>query len=223
MKPLLILISFILIISFLLNLKLLHDRYFPPKITFKVLEVIDGDTFKIHEGKETRRVKLMGVNTPEAGKCLSSQAKEKLAELVLGKEVSLENQFSDSYGRIMANVFIGNQYINKEILKVGMGRMDYYDNPRRDELKTAYGEARTKKLGLFSGICLSLIPPKSLTSQTPCNIKGNLDDNTQKKIYFLPNCRNYSQVTVDLSTSDQWFCSEDEAKKAGFVKSQTCN
>ena len=181
---------------------------------YMVLEVVDGDTFKIEGG---RRVRLMGVNTPEAGKCLSDKSKDKLSELVLGKEVVLKDQFSDPFGRIMANVFINNKYINKEMLLSGLARMDYNQNPQRDELKKAYEDARNKKLGLFSGICLSNKPLNN------CAIKGNVDDNIQKKFYYLQNCKNYSQVLIDLSTDDQWFCTEAEAVKAGFSKSKTCD
>lgn len=222
MRHLIILISLIALISLTLNFKLLRDRFVQKKATFKVLEVIDGDTFRISDSNETRRVRLMGVDAPELGKCLSDEAKYKLAELVSSKEVTLEDQFTDPYGRIMANVFIADRYINKEILASGLGRMDYDENPRREELKTAYAQARTKKLGLFSSFCISTVPPVSNTG-IPCSIKGNLDDNTRKKSYFLPGCNNYAQVTIDLSTDDQWFCTEGEAVKAGFAKSRTCD
>ena len=219
MKPLFIFVSLIAAFSIFLNFKLYN--LLPKQTTFKVTEVIDGDTFKIVSGGEERRVRLIGVNAPEIGKCLSQEAKEKLGGLVSGKNVVLEDQFNDPYGRIMANVFIDGRYINKEMLSSGLGRMDYYNNPRREELKIAYGEGRAAKSGIFSTKCLSLTPPTS-SSGVPCNIKGNIDDNTQKKIYFLPKCKNYSQVTIDLSTSDQWFCSEPEALKASFLKSPAC-
>src|SRR3989344_4488533 len=121
----------------------------------------------------------------------------------------------------MANVFSGDSYINKEILSFGLARMDYYENPHREELKTAYGEARAKKFGIFSGVCISKTAPTTQEGML-CDIKGNLDDNTQKKNYFLSTCRNYSQVTIDLSSEDSWFCTEEEAIKAGFSKSKTC-
>lgn len=222
MKPIIALISLVALISLILNAKLLRDRLVPQKVTFKVLEVIDGDTFKINDHNETRRVRLMGVNTPEIGKCLSDEAKYKLAELVSSQEVTLEDQFSDPYGRIMANVFIGDRYINKEMLLTGLGRMDYYENPHKVELKAAYAEAKSKKLGIFSNFCISRTPPVSETGII-CSIKGNIDDNIRKKSYFLPVCKNYSQVTIDLSTDDQWFCTEEEAIAAGFSKSRTCD
>lgn len=222
MRPLPLFISLIAAVSLILNAKLIYDRVTSNRTVYQVIEVIDGDTFRIKSGKEDRRVRLMGVDTPEAGKCLAEGAKDKLTELVMGKDVILKDQFSDPYGRIMANVFAGNIYVNKEILLSGLGRMDYYENPHKEELRVAYADAKLKKLGIFSGICISLVPPKN-SSGISCAIKGNIDDNTQKKIYFLPACRNYSQVTIDLSISDQWFCTEGEAVKAGFIRSPTCD
>lgn len=223
MRPLLFTISLIAVISLLLNAKLIYDRIISKRAGFRVQEVIDGDTFKIISNRQERRVRLMGVDAPEMGKCLGQKAKDKLSELIMGKDVVLQDQFSDPYGRIMANVFAGNIYVNKEMLSLGLARMDYYENPHREELKTAYNEARKQKLGLYNGSCISLIPPISPITHSPCDIKGNIDDNTQKKIYFLSTCKNYSQVTIDLSTSDQWFCTEKEATAAGFTKSPTCN
>ena len=219
-------VFFVAFASLLLNFKLLAERQTFKPTSFKVLEVIDGDTFKIESGSETRRVRLMGINTPEAGKCLADKAQEKLKELVLGKDVILQDQFNDPYGRIMANAFIGNTYVNKEMLLLGLGRMDYAENPHKEELKAAYAKAREEKIGLFSQICISLIPPiRQLAdpkSPIPCAIKGNLDDNTQKKSYYLLICKNDSEVIIDLSTEDQWFCSDAEAQKAGFTKSPNC-
>lgn len=142
MKILIFIICLIAAASLFLNVKLIRDRKITTQPTYKVLEVIDGDTFKI---ENDRRVRLMGINTPELGKCLSSQAKEKLSGLTLGKDVTLTDQFSDPYGRIMANVFVGKDYLNKEMLLSGFARMDYYENPHKDELKKAYAEAREKK------------------------------------------------------------------------------
>lgn len=222
MKIFTIFVSLVAAFSLLLNFKLLTDRSTPKSAQFSVSEVIDGDTFTIENEGETRRVKLIGVNTPETEKCLSNEAKDKLSDLIADKEVVLEDQFSDPYGRIMANVFVDGTYVNKEMLHLGLGRMDYYENPHREELKVAYGEARSNKLGIYSSTCLSLTPPDNPKTGQLCTVKGNVDDNTAKKIYFLLDCNNYSQVTIDLSTDDQWFCTEEEAVEAGFSRSKTC-
>lgn len=114
---------------------------------FKVTEVIDGDTFKI-DFENGKRVRLLGINAPELGRCLANEAKDKLTQLVLGKSVVLTDQFTDPYGRIMANVFADNVYVNKEMVSSGLVRTDSTQNPKREELKTANAAATQTKLGL---------------------------------------------------------------------------
>lgn len=219
-----LIVSFIAVVSLLLNIKLLIERKNQETVSYKVLEVIDGDTFRVESGGELRRVRLMGVDAPEIGKCLSEDAKAKLEELLLNIKITLKDQFTDPYGRIMANVYVGppagGLYINKEILASGLGRMDYNENPKRNELKQAYGEARINKRGIHSEICVSENAP--IIDGVLCDIKGNIDDNTQKQSYYLPECPNYFQVQIDLSTEDTWFCSEEDAANSGFIKNSNC-
>ncbi len=207
-----LLISLIALISLIFNARFILQNQ---KNQFKVIEVIDGDTFKI-DFENGKRVRLLGIDAPELGRCLAADAREKLSKLVFGKEVTLTDQFTDPYGRIMANVFVGNVYVNKEMVSSGLARTDSTQNPKREELKTANSVATESKLGLHGDKCISIVSPKN------CVIKGNVDNEKPYKTYLLPGCRNYSQAVIDLSTEDQWFCTETEATSAGFIKSSTC-
>ncbi|WP_369678760.1 sunset domain-containing protein [Planococcus faecalis] len=51
-------------------------------------------------------------------------------------------------------------------------------------------------------------PPKEAT--TDCDIKGNIN-RSGNKIYHLPSDSSYEQTNPE-----EWFCSEQEAKNAGF-------
>jgi len=55
-----------------------------------------------------------------------------------------------------------------------------------------------------------------------CNIKGNINRNTKAKFYHFPGCSTYSPAIVEKFNGDQWFCTEEEAQKAGFTKSGGC-
>jgi hypothetical protein len=198
------LISLIALISLIFNAKFILQN---KTQIFRVIEVIDGDTFKI-DFDGGQRVRLLGVNAPELERCLGAESKAKLAQLVLGNKVTLSDQFTDPYGRIIANVFMGQTYVNREMAASGFVRLDYTANPRRDELKAVYHH---------DDRCLSVKPP-----DPKCVIKGNVDNEKPYKTYLLPGCRNYTEAKIDLSTEDQWFCSEAEAKTAGFIKSSTC-
>ena len=80
--------------------------------TFKVSEVIDGDTFKVSggwkwKGETGDTVRAKGYDTPEKGKKGYQAAKDKLRELILGKQVELKNPATFTYGRLLCDVYAG--------------------------------------------------------------------------------------------------------------------
>jgi endonuclease YncB( thermonuclease family) len=70
-------------------------------------------------------VRLNGIDTPEMkGKSVldeekeaAKQARDFVSNLVLNKFVRLENIDSEKYGRILADVYIGNIHLNEILLK----------------------------------------------------------------------------------------------------------
>ena len=98
----------------------------------RVIKVYDADTITIasklpYDDSPMYRlsVRLNGIDTPEMkGKCVSDEEKEsaKLARdfvsnLVLNKVVRLENIESEKYGRILADVYIGDIHLNNLLLR----------------------------------------------------------------------------------------------------------
>lgn len=76
----------------------------------KVLRVIDGDTLVIDldMGFEThtiKRVRLLGVDTPERGQINYNEAKAFATGTVLGKDVYVQTYKADSFGRYLADVW----------------------------------------------------------------------------------------------------------------------
>ena len=53
-----------------------------------------------------------------------------------------------------------------------------------------------------------------------CDIKGNISFETGEKIYHVPGQKYYSQTVIDTSFGERWFCSEEEARAAGWRKSR---
>lgn len=52
-----------------------------------------------------------------------------------------------------------------------------------------------------------------------CNIKGNV--NTQgERIYHVPGQRYYNETRISASHGERWFCSEEEARAAGWRRSR---
>jgi len=54
-----------------------------------------------------------------------------------------------------------------------------------------------------------------------CSIKGNISKNTGERIYHTPGQEYYSQTRIDLNSGERWFCSEADARAAGWRKSRS--
>ena len=182
---------------------------------FRVTSVYDGDTIWLKSGD---RIKLIGVNAPEIGRCLADEAKQKLSDLVLDKVIDLKEEKRDEWGRKMSLVYVGETLVNLEIMKAGLAKPDYTPNSRSEDIKNASRLASQNKTGVYGDICKgSKTPP-----EPKCVIKGNIDKSTAKHYYHLPNCRHYSQIVLDLDTAENYFCSEAEAVRAGFTLAPDC-
>jgi endonuclease YncB( thermonuclease family) len=107
-------------------------QFIPPINTGIVIKVYDGDTFTLaghlpYDGSPLYRfsVRLNGIDAPEIkGKGISDEEKEAakvardfVSKLVMNKFVRLENIESEKYGRILADVFIGDVYLNELLIK----------------------------------------------------------------------------------------------------------
>jgi len=180
----------------------------------RVTTVLDGDTF-VAEGKG--RVRILGLDAPELSHCYGRESKRRLEKLILNKRVRLEVLRRDMYKRYLASVWVGKTLVAETLLKEGFARPDYTDINYNERLKAAYKYAKSHKIGLYSGVCVSQGPPNS-----HCVIKGNIDTGTNNKFYHYPGCRHYKYVKIDLDRGERWFCTRAEAEAAGFVKASRC-
>jgi len=53
-----------------------------------------------------------------------------------------------------------------------------------------------------------------------CNIKGNVSIETGEHIYHVPGQEHYSETIIRPEFGERWFCSEAEARNAGWRKSR---
>ncbi len=65
-------------------------------------------------------------------------------------------------------------------------------------------------------------PAKSSSAAT-CTIKGNISTSKgHEKIYHLPGCTSYNATVITTSAGERWFCTEKQAKDAGWRKALNC-
>ena len=61
--------------------------------------------------------------------------------------------------------------------------------------------------------------PKPTPVSTSCTIKGN-NSSGGERIYHLPGQRFYNVTKIDTSKGERWFCTETQARNAGWRKSK---
>jgi len=115
-----------------------------------VTQVIDGDTIVIQGG---RHVRYIGIDAPEEGEPYYLEAKRVNRELVAGKKVRLERDISetDKYGRLLRYVYVGDTFVNAEIVRQGYAWAKAYppDVKYQPYLEAMEKEARQLKRGIW--------------------------------------------------------------------------
>lgn len=61
----------------------------------------------------------------------------------------------------------------------------------------------------------------ALLPTSSCTIKGNISIETGERIYHVPGQQYYDATRISRQHGERWFCSEAEARKAGWRKART--
>jgi len=95
-----------------------------------VVRVIDGDTIELADG---RRVRYLGIDTPELGEDYGTEASARNKELVENKVVELQRgkRDKDEYGRLLRYVYVDGVFVNAELVAGGYARAYIFDPDER--------------------------------------------------------------------------------------------
>ncbi|SFD70150.1 thermonuclease family protein [Methylobacterium sp. 13MFTsu3.1M2] len=197
--------------------------------------VTDGDTVVIRG----TRIRLHGIDAPESAQLCQDVAGKSyrcgqvaalaLADRIGEASISCEPRDTDQYGRTVAVCRKGDEDLNAWM--VSQGYATAYQRYSRDYVE-AETTARALKRGLWAG---TFDPPSDwrrakrasgvetrperekplAPTQAACAIKGNISRKGDK-IYHLPGTRDYDRTVIDTGSGERMFCSEDEAKAAGW-------
>ena len=130
----------------------------------KVIRVADGDTLTIliEPIKLDMPVRLAGVDAPEKHMAFGQASKQSLSDLAYGRQVLVEWNKKDKYGRIVGKVIIDGQDINIVQVQRGMAwHFKEYAKEQSEEDQAAYAQAEraasAARVGLWQD--LDPIPP----------------------------------------------------------------
>lgn len=142
-----------------------HPRREKLGSTYKVTEVVDGDTLKASstDSNNTVSVRLIGIDAPETShpskpvQCFGRKASNKLTNLVESKTVHLKSDDSqanqDKYQRLLRYVYLQNEtHINKKMIRQGYAYEYTYNTPYKyqEDFRKAEKRARNTNAGLWA-------------------------------------------------------------------------
>ncbi len=177
---------------------------------------------------KSNAVRLAGIEAPDpAQPCFKANGKRwscadaathALSRLVRGRKIACELSNPDKGLISLAHCRVGDIDIAAELVKEGhvFASEGYFRTYGSEE-----EAARAAKLGLWQGqnerpsIWRARVWDEAKRSAPDgCPIKGFV--RSQSRIYAMPWSEDYDQRNIKTVKGERWFCSEDEARAAGF-------
>lgn len=207
-----------------------------------VASVIDGDTIEIHG----QRVRFNGIDAPESRQhCDDAKGFEypcgRRAAQALDKFLAASRPLHcafvdrDRYGRLVGNCDRADgRSVQSWLVEQGLA----LDWPRYSNGAFAAEQVSAKAAhrGVWQGRFdqpwdwRATNADKVETVREPstgvgllgsgCNIKGNISVNSGEHIYHVPGQEYYNETLITSSKGERWFCSEAEARSAGWRKAR---
>lgn len=195
---------------------------FAADLTGRVIGVADGDTFTLLlDDKQQVTIRLAEIDAPEKGQPYGNRSRQALSELVSGKHVRVAVQTTDRYGRTVGRPYIGELDVCEEMVRIGAAWV-YRQYVRDRSLFDVEAGAREAQRGLWGISEARSMPPWEWrrsggqeSAPSGCVIKGNISGSGDR-IYHLPGSSSYGATRIDTSKGERWFCSEEEARAAGW-------
>ena len=131
-----------------------HNQINPDNenIECKVVGISDGDTFScLTAQKRLLKIRLSSIDAPEKSQSFGQKSKQKLSDLIFGKQVIVSIESKDKYERYIAEVFKPHDNYSVNYQMVFQGLAWSYDRYLKDNAyKEAEILAKTNKIGLWS-------------------------------------------------------------------------
>lgn len=119
------------------------------RLSGRCVGVTDGDSIKVLVDGSEVAIRLGGIDAPENGQDFGDRAKQKLSDLVYGREVTVLARSEDRYGRTVARILVGGRDASLELVRAGLAwHFTQYSNDQ--ELSNEEAQARARRVGLWS-------------------------------------------------------------------------
>lgn len=190
------------------------------------VKVIDADTWDVGD----TRVRLFGIDAPELGQSCTDRdgrdwsygdwATQQTRARYQGHVASCDALDTDRYGRTVARCTVGGQDVARELVRNGWALAF-----RRYSLDYDLDEkaAHVAGVGIHRGTIQQPAEfrarPVQPATVEGCKIKGNISSKGER-IYHMPGQEHYDRTRISVSKGERWFCSEAEARAAGWRRAR---
>lgn len=193
------------------------------------VRVIDGDTIDV--GGE--RVRLFGIDAPERDQLCwepdgspvrcGQWSSGVLARFAEGRQATCRAIRRDQYGRMLATCTVRGVDLGETLLRNGVVRLysretlrDYPEFEKEAELlgRGLWAWRHDDPADFRASQRAPVAPQPVPQGAGACTIKGNISNSG--RIYHLPGQRDYDATRIDTSRGERWFCSEADARAAGW-------
>lgn len=195
-----------------------------PAVIVGLGRVVDGDTLDVG----STRVRLEGIDAPEMAQTCQTATGESwdcgkkatayLRSLAEQRNLACDRTGTDKYRRTLAVCYEDGINVNEAMVRAGLAWAFVRYSTQFVDVEA---EARAQKIGVWQGPAEapwdfrhSGLQVAAMAMPKSCSIKGNISSHGH--IYHLPDSPWYGSVKIDESRGERWFCSEDEARAAGW-------
>jgi len=122
-----------------------------------VVQVYDGDTYKILNQGKLHVIRLANVDAPELSQYYGTVVKAGVAKLILGKIVKVDFGIKDRYGRMIAGVTVNGLSLDSLLIAKGWAWNYQQFSQSNPQLSVYESVAKKARVGMWK--CLFNIPP----------------------------------------------------------------
>jgi endonuclease YncB( thermonuclease family) len=124
-------------------------------LTGRIVGISDGDTVTLLDANQRQyKIRLTGIDAPEKKMPFGQRSKEHLSDLIFSKDVQVETEKLDRYGRNLGKILFDRKDINLAMINAGLAwhyKKYQKDQSRSDLLLYSHAEeqARQQRIGLW--------------------------------------------------------------------------
>lgn len=191
--------------------------------------VVDGDTMDVGG----IRVRLHGLDAPELGQICTSPdgtkwdcgawVAQELRARIGTRRVTCDTVDIDRYGRTVARCHMAGRDIARELVRDGLAvayrkysmAYDREEAAARHAVRGLHAHRMTRPAAHRR----AQVSSRNAPAPAGCAIKGNIG-RTGTRIYHLPGQTFYARTVIRVTAGERWFCSEAEARAAGWRRAR---